>query len=60
MRPLISTGLLAALALFLLMAMTFADVVLRSTVNNPILAATEMTSDADIAALAENLKAVLS
>lgn len=34
---------LAAIALFLLMTMTFADVVLRSSINSPILAATEMT-----------------
>lgn len=34
---------LAALALFALMLMTFADVVLRSTLNSPISAATELT-----------------
>lgn len=34
---------LAALALFSLMTMTFFDVMLRSLVNNPIEAATEMT-----------------
>ncbi len=34
---------LAALALFSLMAMTFADVVLRSVANNPIESATELT-----------------
>ena len=33
----------AALFLFLLMAMTFADVVLRSVFNNPIESATELT-----------------
>ncbi len=35
--------LLASLALFVLMVMTFADVVLRSTLNSPIEAATELT-----------------
>ncbi|MGJ8527547.1 TRAP transporter small permease [Maritalea sp.] len=35
--------LLASLVLFLLMAMTFADVILRSTFNSPIEAATELT-----------------
>lgn len=34
---------LAAVTLFVLMAMTFADVVLRSTLNAPIEAATELT-----------------
>ncbi len=34
---------LAAIALFLLMAMTFFDVVLRSVANNPIESATELT-----------------
>ena len=34
---------LAAIALFALMLMTFADVVLRSTLNSPISAATELT-----------------
>lgn len=34
---------LAAVALFVLMTMTFFDVVLRSTVNNPIESATELT-----------------
>ncbi|UWQ92372.1 TRAP transporter small permease [Rhodobacteraceae bacterium M382] len=34
---------LASLALFLLMAMTFADVILRSAFNAPIEAATELT-----------------
>ncbi|MFK7963944.1 MAG: TRAP transporter small permease [Burkholderiaceae bacterium] len=34
---------LAAAALFALMVMTFSDVVLRSTIDNPIEAATEMT-----------------
>ena len=36
-------GWLAAIVLFILMAMTFADVLLRSIFNNPIEAATEMT-----------------
>jgi len=35
--------LLASVALFLLMSMTFADVILRSTFNAPIEAATELT-----------------
>ncbi|MCZ4271780.1 TRAP transporter small permease [Maritalea porphyrae] len=35
--------LVASLVLFLLMAMTFADVILRSTFNAPIEAATELT-----------------
>lgn len=35
--------LIAAIALFLLMTMTFCDVVLRSTFNAPIEAATELT-----------------
>jgi len=34
---------LAATALFLLMAMTFTDVVLRSTISNPLESATELT-----------------
>ncbi|MEL7117486.1 MAG: TRAP transporter small permease subunit [Pseudomonadota bacterium] len=34
---------LAAITLFVLMSMTFADVVLRSTINAPIEAATELT-----------------
>ncbi|WP_282605155.1 TRAP transporter small permease [Pelagibius sp. Alg239-R121] len=34
---------LAATALFALMVMTFADVILRSTINSPISAATELT-----------------
>lgn len=34
---------LAAVALFIMMVMTFADVVLRSTINNPIEWATELT-----------------
>ena len=34
---------LAAFALFLLMVMTFADVILRSAANNPIESATELT-----------------
>jgi TRAP-type transport system small permease protein len=34
---------LAAVMLFLLMTMTFLDVLLRSTINNPIESATEMT-----------------
>lgn len=34
---------LAVVALFLMMVMTFADVVLRSTINTPIEAATELT-----------------
>jgi len=34
---------LAALALFLMMGMTFADVILRSTISNPIESATELT-----------------
>ncbi len=36
-------SLLAAITLFALMTMTFSDVVLRSTINNPIEAATELT-----------------
>ena len=36
-------SVLAALALFALMIMTFFDVILRSTINNPIESATEMT-----------------
>ena len=36
-------GWLAGIVLFILMAMTFADVLLRSIFNNPIEAATEMT-----------------
>jgi len=36
-------SLLAAATLFVLMTMTFFDVVLRSTINNPIEAATELT-----------------
>lgn len=36
-------SLLAAATLFLLMAMTFFDVVLRSTINDPIESATELT-----------------
>ena len=36
-------SVVAALALFALMMMTFFDVVLRSTINNPIESATEMT-----------------
>ena len=35
--------LLAATALFVMMSMTFFDVVLRSTINTPIEAATELT-----------------
>ncbi len=35
--------LLASLALFVLMVMTFMDVILRSTLNSPIEAATELT-----------------
>jgi len=34
---------LASLALFLMMGMTFADVILRSTINNPLESATELT-----------------
>jgi len=36
-------SLLAGMVLFLLMVMTFLDVLLRSTVNNPIESATELT-----------------
>ena len=37
------SSILASLALFFLMAMTFADVVLRSVFNDPIESATELT-----------------
>jgi len=44
-RSLLAHGpsILASLALFFLMAMTFADVVLRSVFNDPIESATELT-----------------
>jgi len=39
----VAPGWLAAIALFLMMGMTFLDVILRSTISNPLESATELT-----------------